>query len=565
VPSPADDGKETPWWWDHLAEQAAALRLVGFTAVWLPPVLKGASGKFSVGYDVFDDYDLGSKSQKGTVPTRYGTREQLSRCVAVLRACGLDVYLDVVDNQRAGGNDFRYRYADARGGDAGRFPKDRLNFHPNVPQDPGVFGSPRPESSFGDDLAIINGRPKDYVSSGLIEAGAWLTRALDVQGYRIDDAKGISTEFVPRLLNSPGLAGKFAVGEFFDGNADLVRRWLSDTRHRASAFDFPLRFALARMCNQPGSFDMGASLDRGGLAGVEPLSAVTFAENHDTDSSPSLQPIVTNKMLAYSYILMAEGYPCVFYRDYSTDPGCYGLKPHIDNLIWIHERLAAGPTVQRWKDAGVFCFERSGGPHLLTALNKDTSQRRTITVDTGFGANTKLHDYTGHARDVFTNQFGQATLEIPANVDGLGYVAYSRDGQGFGFALNSRSVTQEIEVSSDLDIGVPKVDVPSPIGRVWCAAKKPIELRVTRLGASGFLTGSGLEVSLEGPDGTKLVTRRVSPGDQGVIAATTQMRGWHSIALQVVGGRSSEQAGTCTVAVKYVAPVEFLAADQIRG
>lgn len=39
VPSPADGGRTTPWWWDHLTSQAKALRLVGFTAVWLPPVL----------------------------------------------------------------------------------------------------------------------------------------------------------------------------------------------------------------------------------------------------------------------------------------------------------------------------------------------------------------------------------------------------------------------------------------------------------------------------------------------------------------------------------------------
>ena len=55
------------------------------TAVWLPPVTKGASATFSIGYDVFDDYDLGSKKQKGTVATRYGSREQLARRIAMMR------------------------------------------------------------------------------------------------------------------------------------------------------------------------------------------------------------------------------------------------------------------------------------------------------------------------------------------------------------------------------------------------------------------------------------------------------------------------------------------------
>ena len=95
VPSPLDGDAAIPFWWDHLAAQANALAKSGFTAVWLPPPLIGASGGFSSGYDVFDDYGLSSKSQKGTVPTRYGTRAQLQRCAAMMRANGIDVYVDL--------------------------------------------------------------------------------------------------------------------------------------------------------------------------------------------------------------------------------------------------------------------------------------------------------------------------------------------------------------------------------------------------------------------------------------------------------------------------------------
>src|ERR1700692_1198375 len=93
VPSPVDGGNSPPpWWWDHLAGQANALRRSGFSAIWIPSPLKGSSGGLSSGYDVFDDYDLGAKNQKGTVETRYGNREKLERCVAIMRANGIDVY-----------------------------------------------------------------------------------------------------------------------------------------------------------------------------------------------------------------------------------------------------------------------------------------------------------------------------------------------------------------------------------------------------------------------------------------------------------------------------------------
>jgi alpha-amylase len=64
VPSPADGDASIPWWWDHLATQANALRQVGFRAVWLPPVLKAAEGVGveAVGYSTFDDYDIGSRN-----------------------------------------------------------------------------------------------------------------------------------------------------------------------------------------------------------------------------------------------------------------------------------------------------------------------------------------------------------------------------------------------------------------------------------------------------------------------------------------------------------------------
>src|SRR5580693_9065843 len=199
LPSPADGDTTIPWWWDHLAAQANALRLSGFTAVWLPPVLKTASGAKpgADGYGVFDDYDIGSRQQKGSLPTRFGSREQLQRCVAILRANGLDVYLDMVEHQRVGDvTPFVFRYPGANGTpNIGRFPKNPSNFIPQVHRDPNLGGPVADDFPFGRELAPINGLPHRYVIDNLIAAADWLTRALDVQGYRIDDVKGLSAEF----------------------------------------------------------------------------------------------------------------------------------------------------------------------------------------------------------------------------------------------------------------------------------------------------------------------------------------------------------------------------------
>ncbi len=399
-------------------------------------------------------------------------------------------------NGGSGPGEFTFRYKDAFGNPTGgRFEKDPPDFHFNVPEDPGVFGYPNTkEMTFGPDLAPINGQPYHHIFDGLIDSADWVTRALDVQGYRIDDVKGISTYFLLAFLNSKSMDGKFAVGEFFDGNEDLLRQWVLDPRgmrRRASAFDFPLRYLLTAMCNQPGHFNM-ALLDHGGLAGTDPMSAVTFVENHDTDTSPSLAPIVENKALAYAYILTSEGYPCVFYRDYSSDPGCYNLKPQIDNLVWIHENLAFGPTQQRWKDLDVFAYERLGGPHLLVGLNNDPATPYTISVDTGFGPNVSLHDYTGHAPNIATDGAGRATFTIPRNQNGAGYVAFSINDIDDPIEIETKPVTQVFEGAKDLDIRPAVNGQTIQICRVWCEVNTPITAKLdfdaSSLPPTGLLT-----------------------------------------------------------------------------
>ena len=564
VPSPADGDATTPWWWDHLTAQASSFRQAGFTAIWLPPVLKTASGAGpgADGYGTFDDYDIGSKSQKGSTPTRFGTREQLQRCVAVMRANGIDVYLDLIEHQRSGDareRPFVFRYVGADGAPGrGRFPKDPSNFVPQVPRDPHLGGPPADDFPFGRELAPINGRPPHYVFDNLIAAADWLTRSLGVQGYRIDDVKGLSTDFLGPLLSSKSMRGKFAVGEFFDGNPALVNGWIFNPlgmSGRVSAFDFPLKFQLNGMCNSPGRFDM-ASLDHAGLAGLSPLNAVTFVENHDTDLNGG-QRIVTNKILGYAYILTSEGYPCVYYRDYSTDEECFGLKPAIDNLIWIHERLAAGPTEQRWKDFNVFAYERLGGPHLLAGLNNDPDAPRTIRVQTGFGAHVPLHDYTGHGGDIATDADGTVTITIPLNHNGQGYVCYSRTGFGGLFAATPQSVTQDFEGSEDLDIHPLATGATVAAGRVWCSANTPIHLEL-KTDASKWTPATSVEVDVIGPAGSLLASHAFTRDTvtRSPLQLAAQTTGFHALRLRA--NHLPEAALAYTLSTTYTASRELV-------
>jgi alpha-amylase len=86
--------------WNEIAAKMPELAEAGYDAIWLPPPTKG-SGGLSVGYDLWDRFDLGSKDQRGSVRTRYGTEAELLRLIETAHRFGIRVYLDNVMNHNA--------------------------------------------------------------------------------------------------------------------------------------------------------------------------------------------------------------------------------------------------------------------------------------------------------------------------------------------------------------------------------------------------------------------------------------------------------------------------------
>ncbi len=539
MPAPVDlNTPKAPWWWDHLASQAAELRRCGFSAVLLPPVCKTASGAASDadGYGLYDNYDIGSKNQIFNIPTRFGDHERLRRMIAIMHACGMDVYADVVMHQYDGGNDGTYQYVGADGKTRnGRFPKHPSCFvgpPPRVAVDP--VADPEGNFAFGDMASYINSTPRGYMLNGAVDAADWLTRTLDVEGYRIDDVKGMAVQAVRHVLESASMSGRFSVAEYFDDNPAALHSWVwgSGMGGRCQVFDFTLHGTIQAMCNNSSNWWMGA-LEGAGYIAVDPLHAVTFVENPDTDLSYG-ENVIWNKLLGYALILTAEGYPAVYYKDYSTDAGCYGLKPFIDNLIWIHENLAFGNTLTRWgNDPQVYVFERQGYPGLLVALNNDQSVPHARTVPTSFGPHVQLHDYTGRHPDIWTDGDGKASFTIPRNDNGQSYLCFSRVGYGQAFSLNERTTTQTFFGAPDLSTGPALNARRVRAGRIWC--RRDTQVRVTlNADATGWSPSAHLLLDVTDDQGKTLATHTYSEGSMHeectVAAAET---GW--MALQITG------------------------------
>lgn len=200
-------------------------------------------------------------------------------------------------------------------------------------------------------------------------------------------------------------------------------------RANVKAFDFPLFYVLKSMCNDTsGGFNM-ANLSGAGLVGINPTKAVTFVENHDTDQS---DPIIYDKMMAYAYVLTAEGDVAVFWKDYYN----YGLRRTdalgIRQLLWVNYRLAGGTTSVLYTSSDLYIAQRNGygsNPGLVVVINDNPSSWMGATVKTKW-ANTTLHCYAWNGKDTsqpadkVTDGSGYADLWAAPR----GYAVYAPSG-----------------------------------------------------------------------------------------------------------------------------------------
>jgi alpha-amylase len=86
--------------WSRLRQALPAMRAIGVTNLWLPPGSKGKDAE-SNGYDIYDAYDLGEFDQKGTIPTKWGSKADLMALAADTKRLDMGLVWDAILNHRA--------------------------------------------------------------------------------------------------------------------------------------------------------------------------------------------------------------------------------------------------------------------------------------------------------------------------------------------------------------------------------------------------------------------------------------------------------------------------------
>ncbi|TFE00003.1 alpha-amylase [Jeotgalibacillus sp. R-1-5s-1] len=453
--------------WKRLRDAAKELKEKGIDGVWIPPVTKGESDA-DVGYGVYDLYDLGEFDQKGTIRTKYGTKEELHEAIQACQEQGIQVYVDIVMNHKAGADEketFEVIEVDAENrldeisdpfeiegwtkftfpGREGKYSDFEWNFHHFNGTDydareerTGFFKIVGENKDWNDEVDEEFGNYDylmfaniDYnhpeVRDEMISWGKWMIDTLQHNGYRLDAIKHISSSFINDFIKSmmAHRDGNFyIVGEYWNTDLEACGNFLEETEYQLDLFDVQLHYKLHEVSEKGRDADLSA-LFNGTLVKEYPMNAVTFVDNHDSQPGESLESWIQDwfKQSAYALILLRkDGYPCVFYGDYFGIDGEEPIEDKreaIDPLIYARYHKAYGdqddyfdhPATIGWVRHGVEEIKGSGCAVVVTV--GDEGEKRMFVGQ--HRAGEQWRDYTNSREEHMTiDEEGYGTFPVNA-------------------------------------------------------------------------------------------------------------------------------------------------------
>ena len=451
--------------WKRLADDAEHLKDIGINAVWIPPATKGTSD-LDVGYGAYDLYDLGEFDQKGTVATKYGTKEELITAIEALHEREISVYLDAVMNHKAGADETeRFMVQEVDPNDRNKAISDpyeiegwtKFNFdgrnnkysdfkwhwyhfngtdYNNINQKTAIYKMTGDGKNWDQGVDDENGNYDylmfaniDYERGDVVEEmkrwGVWVANELNLDGFRLDAIKHINNNFIEEFLKEVRKArGEdfYAVGEYWKGDLESIEEYLDNVNYQADLFDVPLHFNFFTASKNGSAYDL-REIFNNSLVVNKKLFSVTFVDNHDSQWGSSLESQIDSwfKPLAYALILLtADGYPCIFYGDY------YGVggkeSPHrwvIEKLLYARKNYAYGEQINYFDDPNLIGMVRKGnedhpGSGLVMLLSNHTEGTKKINIGKEH-AGEVWYEITENIKDeIHIDDNGEAEFKVNA-------------------------------------------------------------------------------------------------------------------------------------------------------
>lgn len=445
--------------WKTVKANASKLKTMGVSAVWLPPAYKGAKGIQDVGYGAYDLYDLGEFNQKGTVPTKYGTKDEYLDAIQTLQAKGIEVYADIVLNHKMGADETEQITAEEFNscdrnqmigdkkvilgwtkftfpGRKGKYSKFTWNWNhfDGIDWDQEACKSAIYKfvgKDFDADVDDENGN-YDYLMGSdvdfdnpeviqeLYRWGQWYLDTTGVSGMRLDAVKHIGSSFYRKWLPAMReITGKelFTVGEYWHWDVRHLESYLEKVDYNMSLFDVPLHLHFHDASKAHGSYDLRTIFDNT-LVQCRPMQAVTFVDNHDSQPGQALESWVEDwfKPMAYALILLREsGYPCLFYGDYAGVPhdNIPAMKSVLDRLMKLRKKYAYGPQHDYLDDPNVIGWTREGD-------EAHKGSGCAVIMSDGTGGTKRMYIGKQFAGMHFVDEMRNAKYNIKIDEEGFG-------------------------------------------------------------------------------------------------------------------------------------------------
>lgn len=444
--------------WNTVRKKGDELSKLGITSLWLPPAYKGIGGEKEVGYGVYDLYDLGEFDQKGSISTKYGTKNEYIDAIVELQQNGIDVYGDIVLNHKMGADklqtikavkcnwddhtkeegeeqtvevwtkftfpgrnhkysDFEWNWThfdgidyDYRTNQVALYKLKNKTWQMDVDKEHGNY-----DYLMGADIDFSN----QEVIDECMKWGKWYLDTTGVNGFRFDAVKHIKASFIRdfiREMRKYTNKNLFSVGEYWNSNVEELKEYIEKTEGELSLFDVPLHYNFYQASHSDGNYDMSKILE-GTLLKENWGKAVTFVDNHDTQLGQALESWIPTwfKEIAYSIILFnRNGYPCIFYGDY------YGIQhddiPPMENLktlMLLRKDKAYGEQVNYFDNPDIVGFTRLGDDnHYKSGM--------AVIISDKYDGSKRMYVGKNFAGDKFTDALGHREDEIIIDEDGFG-------------------------------------------------------------------------------------------------------------------------------------------------
>jgi alpha-amylase len=457
--------------WRRLKQEARALAAAGITAVWLPPAHK-AGGPHDDGYAAYDLFDLGEFNQKGTVRTKYGTKDEYLAAVRACQEAGLQVYAGAVFNHKLYADDeetylatpyapenpsqalgderkirawTHYRF-DARGGRYSTMQWHWYHFdaidHNNLDRHYHAIWRSH-GSDFDGHVALDQGNTNfteganpnlshPEVRDELKHWGRWTLDQVGVDGFCLDAINHINSDFLIDWISEIEAYAQrnlFVVGEYWSYDLGSLSWYAANSGGKMALFDAPLHLNFHLASCSDGHYDMSLLLD-GTLMQTMPGLAVTLVDTHTTQPLQVFESPVEPwfKPLAYAVILLRDqGYPCIFHADYygadyrETRFGreiAIQMPSHrflIDRFLRARSHCAFGPQIDYLDHGNTIGWTRLGSPEhppsLAVLMSAGDAGHKWMEVGK---PHTLFRDLSGHIREpIRTNADGWAEWRCP--------------------------------------------------------------------------------------------------------------------------------------------------------